>query len=93
MPRPVGGAKVSALACPATSGRHERSADGQMIDLIVCSICLRVRRGSEWLDAEHVVREINSYDGELPRLHGAVCDGCAEAISRRRAGGQVAVAA
>jgi hypothetical protein len=33
-----------------------------MIDLIVCSICLRVRRGSEWLDAEYVVRDIKSYD-------------------------------
>ena len=64
-----------------------------MIQLIACSICLRVRRGSEWLDAERVVREINSYDGELPRLHGAVCDDCAEAISRRRTCGQLAVAA
>lgn len=45
-----------------------------MIDLIVCSICLRVRRGSEWLDAECVVREISSYDRELPRFHGAVWD-------------------
>ena len=29
-----------------------------MIDLIACSICLRVRRGPEWLDAEHVIRDI-----------------------------------
>jgi hypothetical protein len=65
----------------------------QMIDLIVCSICLRVRRGSEWLDADRVVRETSSYDGELPRLHGAVCDACAEAISRRRADWEDAVAA
>jgi hypothetical protein len=64
-----------------------------MIDLIVCSICLRVRRGSDWLDAERVVRETSSYDGELPRLHVAVCDACAEAISRRRASRQDAVAA
>jgi hypothetical protein len=64
-----------------------------MIDLIVCSICLRVRRGSEWLDAERVVREIRSYDGELPRLHGAVCGTCTEAISRRRAAVQEALAA
>jgi hypothetical protein len=64
-----------------------------MIDLIVCSICLRVRRGSEWLDAERVVREIRSYDGDLPRLHGAVCDACSEAISRRRAAAQEALAA
>jgi hypothetical protein len=93
MPRPLGTAKVSALAYPATGGRHERSADGQMIDLIVCSICLRVRHGSEWLDAERVVRETSSYDRELPRFHGAVCDACAEAISRRRASRQDAVAA
>ena len=59
-----------------------------MIDLIVCSICLRVWRGSEWLDAEHVIKDISSYDDELPRLHGAVCDDCDEAISRRRAHGQ-----
>jgi hypothetical protein len=64
-----------------------------MINLIACSICLRVRRGSEWLDAEHVIRDIRSYDNELPRLKGAVCDGCAEAISRRRAVAENAVAA
>ena len=64
-----------------------------MIDLIACSICLRVRRGSEWLDAEHVVRDIKSYDHDLPQLHSAVCDDCAEAISRRRADWEDAVAA
>jgi hypothetical protein len=64
-----------------------------MIDLIACSICLRVRRSSEWFDAEHVIRDIKSYDDELPRLHGAVCDDCAEAISRRRAVGENALAA
>jgi hypothetical protein len=64
-----------------------------MIDLIACSICLRVRRGSEWLDAEHIIRDIKSYDDELPRLRGAVCDGCAEAISRRRADWEDALAA
>ena len=93
MLRPVGTARLSTLACPATGGRHERSADSLMIDLIVCSICLRARRGSEWLDAEHVIRDIKSYDDELPRLHGAVCDDCAEAISRRRVDGEDALAA
>jgi hypothetical protein len=44
-----------------------------------------VRRSSEWLDAEHVIRDIKSYDDGVPRLHGAVCDDCAETISRRRA--------
>jgi hypothetical protein len=65
-----------------------------MIDLTACSICLRVRRGSEWFDAERVIRDIKSYDDELPRLHGAVCDACAESISRhRRTAGQDAMAA
>jgi hypothetical protein len=64
-----------------------------MIDLIVCSICLRVRRGSEWIDAERVIRDIKSYDDELPLLHNAVCDDCTEAISRRRVNAQDAVAA
>jgi hypothetical protein len=63
-----------------------------MMDLIACSICLRVRRGSEWLDAEHVIRDIKSYDGELPRLHGSGYDDCAEAISHRRTDWQDAVA-
>ena len=64
-----------------------------MIDLIACSICLRVKDDSQWLDAAHVIRDIKSYDGELPRLHRAVCDDCAEAISRRRADGENALAA
>ena len=57
-----------------------------MIDLITCSLCLRVQRGAEWFPAERVIREIKSYDDELPRLRAAVCDDCAEAISRRRTG-------
>lgn len=61
--------------------------------LIVCSICLRVRRGAEWLDAERVIAEIRSYDAELPRLRGVVCDRCTSKISRRRDAGQDALAA
>jgi hypothetical protein len=52
-----------------------------MNDLIVCSICLRVRRGAEWLDAE------------LPQFRGVVCDRCTTEISRRRTTGQGALAA
>jgi hypothetical protein len=64
-----------------------------MIDLITCSICLRVRRGSEWLEAERVIRDTVSYEGELPRLRGAVCDDCAKAILRRRENREDALAA
>ena len=55
-------------------------------DLITCSLCLRVLRGSEWMEAERVIREIRSYELEAPpRLQSAVCDECAEAIFSRRA--------
>jgi hypothetical protein len=64
-----------------------------MIDLIACSICLRVRSGSDWLDAEDVIRDIRSYDDDLPRLRGAVCNDCAELILRRRAEVEDALAA
>jgi hypothetical protein len=54
-------------------------------DLITCSICMRVLRGSEWVEAERVIRELRSYDlYELPRLHSRVCELCAEAIFSRR---------
>jgi len=54
-----------------------------MIDLIVCSICLRVRQGSEWLDADRVSGAVRSDAGEQVRLHGAFCDACAEAARRK----------
>jgi hypothetical protein len=54
--------------------------------LIACSICLRVRRGSEWVEAERVIRELRSYELETPpRLRAAVCDDCTGAILSRRA--------
>jgi hypothetical protein len=55
-------------------------------ELITCSLCLRVLRGSQWLEAEHVIREMRSYelDGP-PHLGSAVCDVCAESIFTRRA--------
>jgi hypothetical protein len=56
-----------------------------MIDLTVCSICLRVRHGSGWFDAESVSEEITSGDGEPFRLHGAVCDECAKGARRKSA--------
>jgi hypothetical protein len=56
------------------------------LDLISCSLCLRVRRGSEWLEAERVIKEIRSYELDAPpRLRSAVCDECSESIFRRRA--------
>jgi hypothetical protein len=55
-------------------------------DLITCSLCMGVLRGSEWVEAERVIREMRTYElGELPRLHSRVCDSCAESIFSRRA--------
>jgi hypothetical protein len=62
--------------------------------LIACSICLRVHRGSEWTDAEHVIREMRSYELDAPpRLQSGVCEVCAESIFRRRAEASERVAA
>jgi hypothetical protein len=46
-------------------------------DLVVCSFCLRVLRGSEWVEADTVIRELRTYELEAaPTLHSAVCDLC-----------------
>jgi hypothetical protein len=56
------------------------------LDLITCSLCLRVRSGVEWLEADRFIREIRSYELEAPpRLLSGVCDACAESIFTRRA--------
>jgi len=63
-------------------------------DLVTCSLCLRVLRESEWVDAERVIREIHSYDlEELPHLLPGLCDDCADRILTRRATHAEAVAA
>jgi hypothetical protein len=57
-------------------------------DLVTCSLCLRVLRGSTWVEAERVIGEIRSYELDAPpRLLSAVCDVCAESIVTRRARG------
>ena len=55
------------------------------LDLVTCSVCLRVRSGLEWIEAEHFIREIRSYELDAPpRLLSGVCDFCAESIFERR---------
>jgi NMD protein affecting ribosome stability and mRNA decay len=66
----------------------------QPIGLVTCSLCLRVRRGSEWREAEQVIRELRSYELEAPpRLHSAVCEVCAESIFSRRVAEEIRVKA
>ena len=90
-PGRCGEGMCSAPPRPRRPARKER--DGHMIKLIACSICLRVQRGSDWLEAERVIRDIKSYDDDLPRLRGAVCNDCAELIVRRRVDAADALAA
>ena len=47
----------------------------------VCSICLRVRRGGEWVEATDVIREIRSYEFAVStRTWSRGCYLCAEPI-------------
>ena len=55
------------------------------LDLVTCSLCLRVHRGSEWMQAELVIRDTRSYElAAPPRLLPGVCEVCAEPIFDRR---------
>jgi hypothetical protein len=55
------------------------------LDLVTCSLCLRVRRGSQWMQAELVIRETRSYELAVPpRLLPGVCQACAGSIFGRR---------
>lgn len=63
-------------------------------NLIICTLCQRVQRGRDWVPTEQVIRELRSYELDfIPRLHGVVCDDCAESILRRRATSDDALAA
>ena len=74
--------------------RRTPRATKQGADLITCSLCLRVLRGSEWQEAEHVIRELRSYELDAPlRLQSAVCEVCAESIFSRRDAGESQVEA
>jgi hypothetical protein len=54
--------------------------------LTACSICLRVLRGSTWVEAERVIRELRSFAlPKPPQLESALCTHCTESIRSRRA--------
>jgi hypothetical protein len=57
----------------------------QPITLTGCPLCLRVLRGSDWVEAERVIRDIRSYElAAPPRLEWTVCELCSESIFNRR---------
>ena len=72
---------------PAVSTREESDVDalpestlivsGPRLELVVCSLCLRVLRDKGWVAAGEVIRELRTYDeAEVPLLQAALCDGC-----------------
>jgi hypothetical protein len=66
----------------------------QPLTLDACSICLRVRDNSQWIEADTAIRAFRSFEHEAPpRLRPAVCDDCAYAIALRRSRDPVARAA
>jgi hypothetical protein len=55
--------------------------------IAACSVCLSIRCGTQWLAAEHAIRELRSYERDAPpRLRSAICDKCASDLARRRRG-------
>jgi hypothetical protein len=60
-------------------------------DLVTCSLCLRVRRGSAWVEPEALITELRSYELDTPpRLLPGVCD---DAIFDRRVRADEVIAA
>jgi hypothetical protein len=53
--------------------------------LVACSVCLRVARGSAWIEAEEAIRDLRTFDfAEIVRLQPALCDRCTDRVESRR---------
>ena len=64
---------------------HLHDAHTHPAGLVACSICLRVLRGSKWIDAEEAIRELRSFDHRQPlRLGHGLCDACTDELAQRR---------
>jgi hypothetical protein len=62
--------------------------------LTTCSVWLRVRTGSGWVEAEQAIRKLRSFElTEPPRLKAALCDGCVRSLRARRDGSAELLAA
>jgi hypothetical protein len=52
--------------------------------LTACSVCLRVWDGSEWIEAEHTILRLRSFDRSTPpRFRPALCRPCVAALRAR----------
>lgn len=53
--------------------------------LVACSVCLRVREGEGWIDADEAIRRLRTFERErVVRLGGALCDRCETELQLRR---------
>jgi hypothetical protein len=57
------------------------------LSLVACSLCLRVHRGSGWIDAGVAIRRLRTFERSEVRLEPGICDRCSELIARRRQDG------
>ena len=58
---------------------------GTELGLVSCSSCLRVQRGSTWIEADVVIRELRSFElPDAPRLRPGLCGRCRAALAARR---------
>lgn len=65
--------------------RGRELAGDAPFSIVACSRCLRVQRGSKWIEPEVVIRELRSFELPAPpRLEPGICDRCAEIIDARR---------
>ena len=57
----------------------------QPAGVVACSICLRVRRETEWIEPEEAIRELRSFELQAPLpLAPGLCDGCSHDVAARR---------
>jgi hypothetical protein len=55
------------------------------VGLVACSRCLRVQRGSSWIEAEDIIKELRTYElVDPPKLRPGFCDHCAAALAAAR---------
>jgi hypothetical protein len=60
--------------------------------LIACSLCLRAAHGTDWVDAETLIRELRSFEHEAPpSFEPALCPMCAASIQLRRSSARAAL--
>ena len=74
---------------------YPRSIDDEVHEsFVVCTLCLRVLRGSSWVEAEKVIREVRSFElASMPSLLNGLCTDCSEMVQLRRGEAQSAAAA